>query len=943
MSHGKLDVNGYTSQFKQFVDFANNEIQTNGKKGQTSIAQLDGTTTLGDSTIKVNTNDTVGKLGARTQDIKDANNVARNLFKKAIADMYGGEKNIPKSVLDAMKLSDFDKGRPLTARRILAVKTAIDSEGTAKLNTFKSADAPTVALQMGWTKAELPKIARAAHFLSAATGVDEFTAIEQLSTPGSKANRLMNYGGRFMDSASNFANGLRLMDSFADWFKGICDSMKPVYDMDAAERDFTPANTFTKLNFHTQYLDPKYEKGLEKFVFEELSVNPKANLAETDMEKVFGFKNNRAMAFFGQGYGFSYSSTIANIPKEKRAVIYAALNAFVEPANNANQAREKNMGLGSMTKIAPNDSPIVIARLLKNFDRAEAMFKAGKMTAENIIKAFFSEIPDKGDYNYKTIHNYFKDISRQLSLGVHEGGKYTDVSSRVLLAMEKTGLPFEETVQIVRDGSPQPTPNYLNTGSMDLQDFDGTTEGGRKRIENDLYRPDFCYRFTNNVNKPLLDAKKGGFGFTFPGEDKFYTNGLKEGRENIQRVGDKVIAMCGSVHVNQANSVMMMLSQAGLSNLCGGLGMVNCTSNEHAPVDYTISKNNETGDVTITYSSPEDLPFRFEWSSTIDVNGHVTSTPMTVEKKTLDQNVVAAALDKATARMKVNLTETQKAKAAQFLSELGQEYQLEGKKLDLFANFVVRLNLTAQESKSDAQYASDMAKTISNWTEFEVGKGEEAGVGQVETKIKNLFNELIEDAMADAAKGAQSKHFKEDSDISSIMLTDANRGIYIFNGKTLKGSKDEVISTFKKTITNPALRQGLSTILNQVSIMTFSSLSMRGPMAATQAHPQLNSATFVGIEKIVSRGNDQQYLAPTIRNSKEFFHNFTLGENGTATYTISAKHALMMGAGRDMISSYGSVSYQCVFQIDLNGDKPVITDVKLAQTFDAKEYNLGGA
>ncbi|MBQ7608919.1 MAG: hypothetical protein IJU76_13285, partial [Desulfovibrionaceae bacterium] len=732
-----LDLNGYNAQFKNFVDFANNEIQTSGKSGQTSIAQVGGDNGLGGHVIKANTNDTVGKLGVRAQDIKDANNVARDLFKKAIADMYGGEKNIPKSVLDAMKLSDFDKGRPLTARRILAVKTAIDLDGSVKLNTFKSADAPTVALNMGWTKAELPKIARAAHFLSAATGVDEFTAIEQLSTPGSKANRLMNYGGRFMDSASNFANGLRLMDSFADWFKGICDTMEPIYKMDAAERDFTPADTFTKLNFDNKYLDPSYEKGLEKFALEELSVNPKANLAETDMEKLFGFKNNRAMAFFGQGYGFSFSSTIANIPKEKRAVIYAAIDAFVVPAKNANEAREKNMGGGSMTKIVPDDSPMVIARLLKDFDKAEAMFKAGKMTAKNIIKEFFNDIPDKGDYNYSTIKNYSDDISHQLALDVDEGGKYTDVSSGVLLAMENTGLPFEETVQMLRDGSPQPTPKYLSTGSMNLADFNGTAEGGRKLIEGDLYRPDFCYRFKNDLNKPLLEPGKGGFGFTFPGEEKFYTNGFKEGRANMTRVGDKVIAMCGSVHVNQANSVMMMLSQAGLSNLRGGLDMVNCTSNEHAPVDYTISKNNETGDVTITYSSPEDLPFKFEWSSTIDVNGNVTSTPMTVEKKTLDQNVVAAALDKATTAMNVNLNEDQKARATKFIGELGRAYKLEGKKLDVFANFVVGLRLTEKRAEEETKFATDMAKNISNWAEFGIGEGEKAGVGEVETTLKN--------------------------------------------------------------------------------------------------------------------------------------------------------------------------------------------------------------
>ena len=186
--------------------------------------------------------------------------------------MFGGESRIPESVKDAMLLKDYDKGKPLTARRIMAVKAAIDKDGSVKLNTFRFADAATVALNKGWTNAELPKIARAARFLSDATGVDEFTAIEQLSTPGSKANRLMNYGGRFMDSATSFANGLRLMDSFKDWYTNIFDTMKPVHKQERNVRDFSPADTFTKLNIDGNFIDMDYLQGFEKFALEGVSM-----------------------------------------------------------------------------------------------------------------------------------------------------------------------------------------------------------------------------------------------------------------------------------------------------------------------------------------------------------------------------------------------------------------------------------------------------------------------------------------------------------------------------------------------------------------------------------------------------------------------------------------------------------------------------------------------
>ena len=39
--------------------------------------------------------------------------------------MFGGEANVPKSVKSAMRLQDYDQGKPLTARRIIAVRDAI--------------------------------------------------------------------------------------------------------------------------------------------------------------------------------------------------------------------------------------------------------------------------------------------------------------------------------------------------------------------------------------------------------------------------------------------------------------------------------------------------------------------------------------------------------------------------------------------------------------------------------------------------------------------------------------------------------------------------------------------------------------------------------------------------------------------------------------------------
>lgn len=120
-----IDLGASTAQFKNFVDFATNSI-AKGDKGLDTVAGLSGLGggDFGSHKIGVCNSDSTFKL-FRSQNSKDLNNVIRDIFKKSISDIFGGEKNIPKNVLDTMKLGDFGKGKPLTARRILAVNEAI--------------------------------------------------------------------------------------------------------------------------------------------------------------------------------------------------------------------------------------------------------------------------------------------------------------------------------------------------------------------------------------------------------------------------------------------------------------------------------------------------------------------------------------------------------------------------------------------------------------------------------------------------------------------------------------------------------------------------------------------------------------------------------------------------------------------------------------------------
>ncbi|MBP3730003.1 MAG: hypothetical protein J6I40_00860, partial [Mailhella sp.] len=321
----KLDINGYNSVFKSFADFAQAEVDAGRQKtiADAGVKALRNRNIVAVSTAK---NDAVHKW-TRTNDQYIVNDRTRSLFRKSVIDMFGGESKIPESVKNAMLLSDYDCGKPLTARRILAVKNAIDACGIPRqraedqrLASFDRPESKAELLAKGYSRAELPRLARAAHFYAELNHCSEFQALDELTTPGSKANRLMKYGGRFMENAANFANGLRLLDSFETWLS----QTKAM--LDATGKNYQDGMSKTILNGDQTYFDADVLRGMEKFVFEELASNPAHDLAETDPEKLFGMEHNAATAFFGRGLGKAFTQTVANIPPARRGVFYAAVN-----------------------------------------------------------------------------------------------------------------------------------------------------------------------------------------------------------------------------------------------------------------------------------------------------------------------------------------------------------------------------------------------------------------------------------------------------------------------------------------------------------------------------------------------------------------------------------------------------------------------------------------
>lgn len=130
-------------QYSRFVEFAS---QRNDAANQETIARAGEVDhgILGGRTINVADGDRVGKF-RRSDDLQDANNLTRKLFRQSIVDIFGGVSKIPASVREAMKLDDYDKGKPLTVRRIMAVKAAVDVYVARAAEAFPHAQAKAAA------------------------------------------------------------------------------------------------------------------------------------------------------------------------------------------------------------------------------------------------------------------------------------------------------------------------------------------------------------------------------------------------------------------------------------------------------------------------------------------------------------------------------------------------------------------------------------------------------------------------------------------------------------------------------------------------------------------------------------------------------------------------------------------------------------------------------
>ena len=611
----------------------------------------------------------------RTADMKSANEQVRDIFRKTIADLFGGEKYIPDLVRDNMKLDSFGKGKPLTARRIKLVKTAIDMLGGGK---FRDAASIGRATAMGYTPAELPKLARAAHLYQQATNCTDTEAEAAALDPSSNARRLFDYGGRFIRNAEGFRAGLALMEDFKAWFTGVC-----------ADRD-TGKGGVTAKNYSPEVPGLSGMAGAEKFIFEELAFNEGIALDAQDKEAVFGMARNPAARFVLRGLANGQFRSLAQMPHETRRLLFAVSDLFHPlPAD------------GKGVQLI-GQSGIFIGRVMKHADELAALQSAGRLTRQAAFDILYPDIENKGKRDAAAANTLEDMLVERLD------------NSQIIRAakvLADTGTTFGEVLDSMAHNRPLPRAPYMASVGGSLDGYGMKGEAGIKSMRDDIYRPSMP---TVSATGKWPEGVRLRYVFRFA-DETLECGGTSEAKAKpvMDRISAKLRELCTAAHPAQLDSVALALGQ-------GQLGQLSCLSefgldaNEHIPVEYTIAKDAATGAVSVFIKEPENFPVKFNWTVTVGVDGTVTSTSMRIDHGQYEAEAMTHA-NTIAAKVPGNDRAAAEAVIRDALAHCGNDFDLKG----LVAKYIDKLAINgAGELRTPEQIKAKIDALRANLAEI---------------------------------------------------------------------------------------------------------------------------------------------------------------------------------------------------------------------------------
>ena len=375
-------------------------------------------------------------------------------------------------------------------------------------------------------------------------------------------------------------------------------------------------DTPTKLNLEQGVCTPKTAKATLKFLMEEIAVNANIPLDAENPEDAFGMAANPAMRFVGRGYTTPFVNSLAQIPPEKRSVLYAVCDAFDKLLGSAAELQGRQ-------KI--DQCAILGARVMKHFDAIVALKTAGNLDRAHLVPLLYRDINVPADADNNQIRDVFADRCLE---------EFDDIMLQVFQLAKSSGATLDEAAESIRAERRLENAPCISSFNGDFYEMDGTAEGGRNAMFADIYRPTTPTFI--DTNAPALTRENAHYMFRFPGGEAIAAKtGSAQSQaviDSMNAVADKIEALCGKVHQKQLSNVYCALSQSTVgSNIKNGLRAYGLSSNEHMAMTFTLSRNDETGAVTIKYSEPEGLPVKFNWTVTIDIDGNATATPMRVD------------------------------------------------------------------------------------------------------------------------------------------------------------------------------------------------------------------------------------------------------------------------------------------------------------------------
>ena len=392
------------------------------------------------------------------------------------------------------------------------------------------------------------------------------------------------------------------MDKFAQWYANLAT--------DVADDKF---DTVTKVNAKKGYVQLNAVKGYELFVFQDLAIRPDVNLDEPDPEKLFGVEHNDAVNFFARGNGDACTGTLKELPPARRQVVYSAFRAIEPP-------KTERRGLPNVYNNAG-----YLARILRHFDEVANLQATAKLDRAHLNAILTPDLDLPPDASSRLVDDAIQ--SRIYELYAHSPGKIVEVSS----FLTESGYTITEAMDAVAAGEKPVALGDISSTQMAIYQIDGTTNGGRSSMLGDLCRPNNVSYIGSKQN--VIPPENCHFTVQIGGETIQCVTGSNNAAANAH-IADKIENLCGKVHIEQASTVMRGLAQgahAPILSILSQHGIVNGIGVEHMALTYALTKNDETGAVTIHYSEPQGFPFKFSWETTVALDGTSTTTPIVVD------------------------------------------------------------------------------------------------------------------------------------------------------------------------------------------------------------------------------------------------------------------------------------------------------------------------